>query len=336
MMGRVWIGSPIWGWLDSPLILAHADVRRRCGVVNFLVLKMVRQLQHREIEAFQAVIQTGTTTAAAQLMHTTQPSISRLLSQMQTAAGVKLFGMHKGRLRPTREAMELYSTVQQYFVGRERIERELAVLRQSGAGSLRVGCTPALALSVIPPVIGEYLKHYPGAHLSIQTLGAIELRDGVLNGKFDIVLSTMVLATEELNSTVLHRGRGVCVMHPDHPLASRASLHVQDLHGQLLLTLNADDSIFMQLQQEMQAFGVTPEATIETNYSSTICRLAAQGLGVGVVNPYMATVFAPDLKIVALQPECSVEAVLALPPQYASSARVDTLTELLREQFLNY
>jgi DNA-binding transcriptional LysR family regulator len=62
----------------------------------------------------------------------------------------------------------------------------------------------------------------------------------------------------------------------------------------------------------------------------------AQGLGVGVVNPYMAAMFAQDLKILPLQPECSIEVVLAVPPQYEPSARVDTLTELLRAQFLTY
>ncbi len=295
---------------------------------------MVRRLQYREIEAFQAVVQTGTTTAAAQLMHTTQPSISRLLTQMQAAAGVKLFDMHKGRLKPTREALALYATVQQHFVGRERIERELAVLRQSGAAPLRIGCTPALALSVIPPVMGEYLRHFPGTHLSIQTLGGNELRDGVLHGEFDLILSTMVLATQALDAMVLHRGQGVCVMRPDHPLALRPSLHVQDLQDQMLLTLNAGDSLFLQLQQIMLAFGVTPASTIETNYSSTICRLAAQGLGIGVVNPYMAAVFAKDLTIVALQPACSVEVVLALPPQHAPSERVDILIGMLRGHFL--
>ena len=100
---------------------------------------MPRPLNPREIETFRAVLQTGTTTAAAQLLHTTQPSVSRLLAQMQAAAGLKLFDIHKGRLRPTPEAMELYATVQQHFLGRERIERQLAVLRQSGAGGLRIG-----------------------------------------------------------------------------------------------------------------------------------------------------------------------------------------------------
>ncbi|MBS0467730.1 MAG: LysR family transcriptional regulator [Proteobacteria bacterium] len=294
---------------------------------------MTRPLNPREIEAFRAVIQTGTTTAAAQLLHTTQPSVSRLLAQMQAAAGLKLFDMHKGRLRPTQQAMDLYATVQQHFLGRERIEHALAVLRQSGAGALRIGCTPALGLSVIPAVVCQFAKRYPGTHLSLQTLGTTALREGLLHGHFDLVVSTMAIATPELDATVLHRGHAVCVMHPQHPLATRSALHVRDLQGQLLLTLNTDDDIFLQLQHTMQAHGIEAGSTIETTYSSTICCLAAQGLGLGVVNPYVASVFARELRILPLHPPCAVEVVLALPPQYAPSERADCFIELLRTQF---
>ena len=294
---------------------------------------MSRPLSSREIEAFRAVIQTGTTTAAAQLLHTTQPSVSRLLSQMQAAAGLKLFDMHKGRLRPTSEAMDLYATVQQHFLGRERIERKLAVLRQSGAGALRIGCTPALGLSVIPAAVHSFAQHYPGTHLSLQTLGTTALREGLLHGHFDLVVSTMAIATPELDATVLHRSHAVCVMHPQHPLAARGKLHVRDLQDQLLLTLNADDNIFLQLQHTMQAHGIQAGSTIETTYSSTICCLAAQGLGLGVVNPYVASLFARDLHILPLLPHCAVEVVLALAPQYAPSERADCFIESLRTQF---
>ncbi|MBS0494975.1 MAG: LysR family transcriptional regulator [Proteobacteria bacterium] len=294
---------------------------------------MTRPLNPREIEAFRAVIQTGTTTAAAQLLHTTQPSVSRLLAQMQAAAGLKLFDMHKGRLRPTQQAMDLYATVQQHFLGRERIEHALAVLRQSGAGALRIGCTPALGLSVIPAVVCQFAQRYPGTHLSLQTLGTTALREGLLHGHFDLVVSTMAIATPELDATVLHRGHAVCVMHPQHPLATRSALHVRDLQGQLLLTLNTDDDIFLQLQHTMQAHGIEAGSTIETTYSSTICCLAAQGLGLGVVNPYVASVFARELRILPLHPPCAVEVVLALPPQYAPSERADCFIELLRTQF---
>lgn len=293
---------------------------------------MSRPLNTREIEAFRAVIQTGTTTAAAQLLHTTQPSISRLLAQMQAAAGLKLFDMHKGRLRPTPEALELYATVQQHFMGRERIEHALSVLRQSGAGSLRVGCTPALGLSVIPTVVHRFAQQFPSTHLSLQTLGTTPLREGLLYGQLDLVVSTMAMASSALDASVLHRSQAVCVMHPQHPLAERTAIHVRDLQGQKLLTLNANDDIFLQLQHTMQEHGIEAGSTIETTYSATICSLAAQGLGIGVVNPYMASVFARELRVLPLLPACAVEVVLALPPQFAPSERAECFIQLLREQ----
>ncbi|MBP7564972.1 MAG: LysR family transcriptional regulator [Burkholderiaceae bacterium] len=293
---------------------------------------MPRPLLPREIEAFRAVIQTGTTTAAAGLLHTTQPCVSRLLSQLQSAAGLKLFDMHRGRLRPTAVALNLYATVEQHYLGRERIERELAVLRQSGAGALRVGCTPALGISVVPRVVKTFAAEYPGMHLSVQTLGSAALREGLLHGSFDLVASTMAIASPELDASVIHRSEAVCVMHPGHALATREVIDVGQLHGQCLLTLNAGDEIFLQLRNLMDAHGVVPGSTIETTFSSTICALAAQGLGIGVVNPYVASVFANGLRIAALQPCCAVEVVLALSPQYAPSDRMERFTALMQEE----
>ena len=281
-------------------------------------------------------MQTGTTTAAAQLLHTTQPSISRLLSQLQNGAGLKLFDMHKGRLRPTPEALELFATVQQHFVGLERIERDLQGLRQSGVGALRIGCTPALGLSVVPAVVRGFLQRYPGTHISLQTLGTSHLREGLLYGQFDLVISTMAMGPLELNATVLHQTQAVCVMHPDHPLALRSDLHVQDLQAQPLLTLNADDNISLQLQRTMQQHGVQASSTIETTYSSTICCMAAQGTGIGVVNPYVAATFAHALCIRPFLPQCTVEVVLALPAHIAPSERAEffikRLTQRLKKQ----
>ena len=84
---------------------------------------MPRPLNFREIEAFRAVMQTGTTTAAAAVLNTTQPSVSRLLSQVGMATGLKLFDHTKGRLVPTKEARELFDFVQRQFLGLDRVEQ---------------------------------------------------------------------------------------------------------------------------------------------------------------------------------------------------------------------
>jgi DNA-binding transcriptional LysR family regulator len=99
------------------------------------------RLSFRQIEAFRAVMLTGTTIAAANMLDTTQPSISRSLAQIQSAAELKLFELDRGRLRLTAEAVMLFEAVQRNFLGLEAIEETLALLRRSGIGRLRVGCT---------------------------------------------------------------------------------------------------------------------------------------------------------------------------------------------------
>ena len=287
---------------------------------------MPRPLQFRQIEAFRAVMQTGTTTAAADLLNTTQPSISRLLSQAAAATGLKLFEPERGRLKPTREALDLFDVIERNFQGLDRIEQRIAVLRRSGAGTLRVGCTPALALSLMPAVVAAFCREHPEVHVSLQTQGGRQLWDGVQHGAFDIVLSTMAAARVEAKLATLHRGRAVCVLPARHELALRPRLHVRELQGQVLLTLPPEDDFQVQFQQLLQAHRVEPAATVETTYSFTICRMAAEGAGIGVVNPYVAAVFARDVKVVRLSPVLPVEIVRGYPPQHAPSRMAEAFS----------
>lgn len=293
---------------------------------------MPRPLKFRQIEAFRAVMQTGTTTAAAALLNTTQPSISRLLAQVGAATGLKLFEAERGRLKPTREAKDLFDVVERNFLGLDRIEQRVAVLRRTGAGTLRVGCTPALALSLMPSVVAAFCRKHPEVHVSLQTHGGHQLWEGVQHGAFDLILSTMAAARIEAKVATLHRGRTVCVMHSQHPLAARARLHVRDLHGQVLLTLPPDDEFQAQFQQLLQAHRVEPAATVETTYSFTICRLAAEGAGIGIVNPYVASVFARDVRVVPLAPSLPVEIVRGYPPQFAPSRITEAFAALFEAE----
>jgi len=294
---------------------------------------MARPVNFREIEAFRAVMQSGTTTAAAALLNTTQPSVSRLLAQLAQASSLKLFETQKGRLRPTKEAHELLAVVERHFLGLERIEQSIAVLRKAGAGSLRIGCTPALGLSVMPAVVAGFTRAHPDVHVSLQTSGTAGLREAILAGMYDVVLGTSPIGGRQSGATTLDRSAAVCVMHPEHPLAGRARLHVKDLRGQRVLTLNADDDIQVQFQRLLKAHDITVAASVETTYSFSICRIAAAGAGVGVVNPYVASVFARELRILPLAPVCPVEVVMTLPQQAAPSRVTDAFVELLKRHF---
>ncbi|MFY0480530.1 LysR substrate-binding domain-containing protein [Achromobacter marplatensis] len=294
---------------------------------------MSRPLNFRQIEAFRAVMLTGTTTGAAQMLRTTQPSISRLLAQAQQACGVKLFDLERGRLRPTREAKDLFDTVKRHFAGLERIEDRVAAMRRSGTGVLRLACTPALGLGVMPDVLESFLQRYPDVRINMQTVGSQYLREGLLHGTYDVVITTAELDDANLSLRRLHRSSAVCVMRPGHELALQDAVDIGDLNARRLLVLNADDDVHQQLHGVMQARAVQPQGEVETTYSSTICALAAAGSGVGVVNAYIARVFSSQLAIRPFTPRLPVQVSMACPAQIAPSDVTEAFVEILQQHF---
>lgn len=294
---------------------------------------MSRPLNFRQIEAFRAVMLTGTTTGAAHMLRTTQPSVSRLLAQAQQACGVKLFDLERGRLRPTREAKDLFDTVKRHFAGLERIEDRVAAMRRSGMGVLRLACTPALGLGVMPDALESFLQRYPDVRINMQTVGSQYLREGLLHGTYDVVITTAELDDANLSLRRLHRSSAVCVMRPGHELAAQDAVDIGDLNARRLLVLNADDDVHQQLRGAMQARAVQPRGEVETTYSSTICALAAAGSGVGVVNAYIARVFASQLAIRPFTPRLPVQVSMACPAQIAPSDVTEAFVEILEQRF---
>ncbi|HEY9571490.1 MAG TPA: LysR family transcriptional regulator [Pusillimonas sp.] len=293
---------------------------------------MSRPLNFRQIEAFRAVMLTGTTTSAARMLHTTQPSISRLIGQIQSASGITLFDMLHGRLRPTAEAHELFDTIQRHFLGLESIEARIDAMRRSGSGILRLACTPSLGLSVVPAAISEFSLKHPDVQVNIQTLGSHYVGDGLQHGLFDLALSTASFDAMPLHQEKIHQSNAVCVVRPGHALASKKKIHLRDLQDSLLLSLNANDELAVSLDELLSRHGVTPSSKIETTYSSTICSMAARTNGVGIVNEYVADFFAEKLITLPFSPRIPVDIYLAYPPQRAPSRLAKAFAGLVSSQ----
>ena len=71
----------------------------------------------RHIEVFRALMTAGSVTAAAQILFTSQPTVSRELARLESLLGIALFDRVRGRLQPNAQALALYEEVQRSYVG---------------------------------------------------------------------------------------------------------------------------------------------------------------------------------------------------------------------------
>ncbi|MCK1394493.1 LysR substrate-binding domain-containing protein [Bradyrhizobium sp. 1] len=298
---------------------------------------MSARLNFRQIEAFRAVMLTGTTIAAANMLNTTQPSISRSLAQIQSAAKLKLFELDRGRLRPTPEAVMLFEAVQRNFLGLEAIEETLVLLRRSGIGRLRVACTPALGMSVMPAVMARFKVRHPDVHITLRTISSYDVREGLLNGLYDLGVTTNSLQLEgaQLQTKVVDQVAAVCVMSRLHRLAANAHVGPRHFQSETLLTLDRQDDLGDEWRRALAQAKVVPSSVIETTYSATICRLAEVGAGIGVVNPYIASVFADRLRVVPVKPTIGVKIFVASPRHVSMSALASEFIAQVTDHFRN-
>lgn len=278
---------------------------------------------------------TGTTIAAANMLNTTQPSISRSLAQIQSAAKLKLFELDRGRLRPTPEAVILFEAVQRNFLGLETIEETVGLLQRSGTGRLRVACTPALGMSVMPTVMANFKMRHPDVHITLRTISSYDVREGLLNGLYDLGVTTNSLYLEgaQLEAKVVDQVAAVCVMNRSHRLAANAHVGARHFQSETLLTLDREDDLGDEWRRALRQAKVTPASVIETTYSATICRLAEAGAGIGVVNPYIASVFSAGLRVVPVKPAISVKVFVAYPRHVAMSALASALIAQISDHF---
>src|SRR5436309_14064234 len=101
------------------------------------------RINSRQVEAFRAMMLTGSVTEAAKLMAVTQPAVSRLLRDFQALLKTELFERRGSRLVPTAGATALYMQVERRFVRRERLTAAAEDIRRPTTGALRTGPLPA-------------------------------------------------------------------------------------------------------------------------------------------------------------------------------------------------
>ena len=278
---------------------------------------------------------TGTTIAAAEMLRTTQPSISRLLAQIQSATELKLFELGRGRLQPTPEATKLFEAVQRNFAGLDKIEETIGLIRRSGTGLLRLACTPSLSVSVLPKVIAAFQQRHPDVNIVFRTTGSHYVREGLLNGLYDVGLSTnrFRFSDEELHTNILDQAQAVCVMSQTHDFAGETSIGPKHFRTDNLLTLDSEDDLSDAWRRILAQKKIVPRAVIETSHSATICTLAEAGAGIGVVNPYIASIFADRLRIAPLKPQVVVKTFVVRRRHIPASTLTSVFISLLARYF---
>ncbi|SEL87844.1 DNA-binding transcriptional regulator, LysR family [Roseateles sp. YR242] len=245
-------------------------------------------LSHRHIEVFRAVMTAGSVTGAAQLLFTSQPTISRELARMEGLLGYALFERGAGRVKPTARALALFDEVQRVYQGLDQVIARAQSLGRAEDEQLQVLTLPALAHALLPMASARWLAQHPQAALSLTPQESPLLEEWMAAQRFDIGLSESTGTVPGTESETLAELDEVCVLPAGHSLAQRPMLEPRDFEGERFVSLAADDPYRRQFDAIFNAAGVQRRLQAETHSAIAVCALVQQGLGITLVNPLTA------------------------------------------------
>ena len=140
----------------------------------------------RQLEALRATIRAGSITGAAKMMHISQPSVSRLVADLEYAVGFPLFVRVGRGLTPTVEGRHFYEGVEGMFIGIDRLEELAKSIRTSQAGIISIGTIQSIATIELPKAIGRMYNINPEIRFDVQSRNTPAILDAVQTRQIDL------------------------------------------------------------------------------------------------------------------------------------------------------
>lgn len=189
-------------------------------------------MEIRVLRYFLTVVREESITKAAQVLHITQPTLSRQLAQMEESMGVKLFLRGTRKIVLTNEGMLLRRRAEEILELVDKTERELLEQEEQVEGVVSIGCGDLRSVQKLPELIRTFHEKYPLVTFDLYTATADHIKERMDRGLTDIGLLLEPVDLEKYDFIRLE-GEEQCVvtMHPDAPLAAKEYITPEDLAG---------------------------------------------------------------------------------------------------------
>jgi DNA-binding transcriptional LysR family regulator len=238
----------------------------------------------QSLRAFRAVMEVGSTNAAADRIGRTQPQLSRLISQLEDEIGFPLFDRERRRLVPTMRAHRFYQEVIRALDGLDSIKQVGEDLRLEADAQLRVIAPPYASYTVLPEALARYREIFPKGQFSLELVTRSTMGRWLSFHPFDIGIASLPFDAPAISSIPLAQVATVVVMACGHPLAAKKKIAAEDLGRYPFVALNSFTLLRRQLDRVLDDAGVKLRLVGETDTGLSACQLVAKGLGITVVD----------------------------------------------------
>jgi DNA-binding transcriptional LysR family regulator len=245
-------------------------------------------MDKKQIEAFIAVVTTGGMTSAARLLDMSQPSITRMIQDLEKTLGFQLIHRNGPRISVTRKGLMFVREAENLLAAFQRAATRASDIQQDRSSSYSIATISAVGNSIIPRALGRLGAEQLPDRMRISVLSAEDVEQSVLSRQADVGFSNPPLDHPGLDVLGLYSAPCVMAVARAHPLAGAGRVSIKEMEGRTLVTMGSQFRFRRLVVEAFAEHGVKTGKEIICSSMITALEVVKEDLGMAIVEPLTA------------------------------------------------
>jgi DNA-binding transcriptional LysR family regulator len=245
-------------------------------------------MSFRNFELFCEVAECRSFSKAADRLGVSQSSVSQAVAHLEKQLAVELIDRRHRPLALTPAGQRFFEGCRELLTGFERLEIEVQQLAGRVTGRLRVAAIYSIGLLQMDSYVHHFEEAFPDVELRVDYVHPAQVYDRIRSNSADIGLVSFPEHPAEFTAIPWQEQQFVLIVHPDHPLAKRASedydsAPIEAVQSEDLVNFTSELRVRKQLDRWLRQAGVSPNVVHEFDNVEQIRRAVEDGVGVALL-----------------------------------------------------
>jgi DNA-binding transcriptional LysR family regulator len=258
--------------------------------------RIERRLRLHDVRVLMTVVQAGSMGKAAERLGTSQPAISRTISDLEHVLGVRLLDRGSGGVEPTPYGRAVINRGSALFDELRQTVRDIEFLADPTSGEVRIATSIAVGVSFVSAVIERLSKQYTRLSFDVVTADNVTARRALEERRVDLMIAHLIepVVEERLSTEILFYEPHVVVAGSKNPLLRNRKLRLKDLINEPWMLPPRDSPFGSVVLAAFRAEGLDVPRAVITSLLPVRSTLLSTGRFLSMV-PRIVADIAPDV-----------------------------------------
>ncbi|WP_129707822.1 LysR family transcriptional regulator [Priestia megaterium] len=234
----------------------------------------------KQLIYFLTIAEEGNISKAAERLHMAQPPLSQQLKLLEEELGVILFERNTRRMKITDAGQLLQSRAQQIIELMEKTSKELNDLKEGSQGVLSIGTISSAGETLVPIVVQDFHKAYPGVDFRIKESSTFEILELVKRGVVEVGVIRTPFNLETFDYISLPEEPMMAAAMDSLLDMNKTSMNLDELKGKPLLFHNRYAN---NIEEACKKTGFEPKVKCRIDDTRTMLKWASNGMGIALI-----------------------------------------------------